>query len=64
MGRIKIIETRIGQKMWRSTGKEIGCEVNIHIFVILILLCVIQIYYSIFRVIIVQNIANFSDNVT
>jgi len=39
-------------------------KVNIHIFVVLILLCVIQIYYSIFRVIIVQNIANFSDNVT
>jgi hypothetical protein len=28
MGRIKIIETRIGQKMWKGTGKEMGCECN------------------------------------
>lgn len=38
-------------------------KVNIHIFMVLILLCITQIYYNIFRVIIVQNIANFGDNV-
>jgi hypothetical protein len=39
-------------------------KVIIHIFMVLILLWIAQIYYNICRVIIVQNIANFSDNVT
>jgi hypothetical protein len=39
-------------------------KVIIHIFIVLILLWIAQIYYNICRVIIVQNIANFSDNVT
>jgi hypothetical protein len=28
MGRIRIIETRTGQKMWKDMGKEMGCEGN------------------------------------
>lgn len=39
-------------------------KVIIHIFMVLILLWITQIYYNICRVIIVQNIANFSDDVT
>jgi len=39
-------------------------KVIIHIFMVLILLWITQIYYNICRVIIVWNIANFSDNVT
>ena len=39
-------------------------KVIIHIFMVLILLWIPQIYYNICRVIIVWNIANFSDNVT
>lgn len=36
----------------------------IHIFMDLIFLWINQIYYNMCRVIIVRNIANFSDNVT
>lgn len=39
-------------------------NVIIHIFMVLILLWIKQIYCNICRVIIMQNIANFSDNVT
>lgn len=54
----------LARRYGRVWGRSWDVKVIINIFIVLILLLITLIYYNIFRMIIVQNITDFIDNVT
>lgn len=57
--------TRIGQKMWKGTGKEMGCDGNHEYFHgSNFIIDNTNLLQYIFTAVIVWNIANFIDDVT